>query len=122
MIDIITTLKFLYITTHPLHAQRAATLEPLVRRAWAAVAAHAAYQHDYNIRQLAGLDLTRLQRRVRRDLFPVLVKAVTAATLIRDRGTAKDVVVAIEGAEAAVDGALRDREFDLHIQILQRDV
>jgi hypothetical protein len=120
LIDI---LKSFYAPTHPLHAQRAATLEPLTLRARAAVAAHHAYAalDDY-VRQVAALNLAALQRRLRPDIFKVVVQLVAAASLVRDRGRTTDVVAALEAAEDAVDTAKTDREFAFAIENLTKQL
>ena len=120
MSSLIDSLKALYITPHPLHDARTATLRPLAFRARAAIAAHAAYgDMDDLVRAAAGLSATSLARRVRPDLLPLVTQLISAAALIRDRGRTTDVTDALANAEHAVDNAPRDREFESCTQSLQ---
>ena len=120
---LIDNLRNLYVTPHPLHDARTATLRPLATRARVAIAAHGTYDAMTElVLAAAALSVPALAPRVRRNLMANVTQLVNAATVIKGRGHTADVVDALEGAEAAVDGAPRDREFEAAIQKLTKIV
>src|SRR5438445_3398585 len=112
-------LRSIYLTPLPLHDAPSPTLRPLNTRDRYAIAAHGTYDAMTElVLAAAALSVPALAPRVRRNLMANVTQLVNAATVIKGRGHTADVVDALEGAEAAVDGAPRDREFEAAIQKL----